>query len=252
LTAPALVRRGTDGTWTRYGLGRPPYLQVNEQFPSQSRPSIVADTGGTVHVICYGSVSGTQQILHGSFAPGENFSGWEVIAPSGGDQRHGALAVDRSGRLHVAWREGVQPGRNGGAVAAIFYSVRETDGRWRRPVRLTGDDEDASTPSVGVTDSTVSVAWIAWAPGTANSEGQVDNGFPADHSTVEGRVEVTSSPIGPTHFDAPAVIDPGPASYPCWAVTARAGDPRPPLAWTSRDVGSGAMSLKLGWCERGR
>lgn len=245
----AYATRSRDGVWSVNGvLDRPPYLQLDDRSPSQSRPSILVDRNGLVHVLCYGSVGGAQQVLHGTTA-GRGFSGWKVIAPSPGDQRHAAAALDAQGRLHVAWREGVAGGGSGAGMA-IFFSVRETDGRWHPPTRLTGGDENASTPSVGVTDSSVCVAWVAWNPGAVNSDGQVDNGFPADNSTVEGRVEITSSPLGRDRFEKPRVLDPGPASYPCWAMGPVSGAVRPALAWTSIDA-TQRVNLKFGWCDPG-
>jgi hypothetical protein len=250
----AYATRAPGGGWSANGvLGRPPYLQVEGRYSSQSRPSILVDGSRTVHVLCYGSVGGVQQILYGN-PVGLGFSGWQPIAPSSGDQRHAAAALDAQGRLHAAWREGVA-GSSGAATMAIFYSVRDADGRWEPPTRLSGPDENASTPSVGVSDSNVSVAWVAWAPGAANVDGQVDNGFPADNSTVEGRIEVTSSPLGLQRFAAATVIDAGPASYPCWAVGPANGAARPALVWTSAELsatGDRRVNLKLGWCEAGR
>lgn len=247
----AYATRSRDGTWSPAGvLDRPPYLEINERFSGQSRPSILIDRTGLVHVLCYGAVGGLQQVLHGTIAE-RGFSGWKPIAPSSGDQRHAAAALDVQGRLHVAWREGVAPADASPAAVAILYSVRDTDGRWHSPMRLTPAYENASTPSVGVTDSSVCVAWVAWRPGSANTEGRIDNGFPADNSTVEGRIEVTSSALGTARFDAPTVIDPGPASYPCWAVGPSNGAARPALVWTSVDTAADParrVRLKLGWC----
>jgi hypothetical protein len=253
--AIALATRSRDGVWSVSGvLDRPPYLQVNDRFPGQSRPSILVDGTGTVHVLCYGSVDGVQQILHGTMT-GRGFSGWQPVAASPGDQRHPAAALDAKGRLHVAWRERVGSGNSVSPSVAILYSVREVDGRWTKPARLTPPDENASTPAVGVTDSSVCVAWVAWKPGTANTEDQVDNDFPADNSTVEGRIEVTSSPLGREQFEPPAILDAGPASYPCWAVGPAKGAARPLLVWTGTDPAADSprrVSLRLGWCERGR
>jgi len=242
----AYATRSPSGAWSVNGaLDRPPYLQVDDKS-GQSRPSILVDRAGLVHLLCYGAVGGVQQILHGT-CDGRGFSGWRPVAPSSGDQRHAAGALDAQGRLHVAWREGVAQGGS-----AIFYSVREKDGSWRRSARLTPAGENASTPSVGVTDSSVCIAWVAWDPGVKNSDGEVDNGFPADNSTVEGRVEITSSPLGREQFEPPTLIDRGPASYPCWAIgPAAAGAARPPIAWTRIDAG-GTVNLELGWCERGK
>jgi hypothetical protein len=245
----AYATRTRDGVWSVSGeLARPPYLQVDASYPGQSRPAILVDNAGIVHVLCYGSVGGAQQILHGSVAGGA-FSGWKPVAPSTGDQRHVTAALDARGRVHAAWREGVLPS---GSSIAILYSVRETDGQWQKPTRLTTAVERASMPSVGVTDSSVCVAWVAWNPGAPNSEGRVDNGFPSDNSTVEGRIEVTSSAVGRQRFYPATVIDPGPASYPCWAVGPSQSPAWPALAWTSVDSTASAtrLSLRLGWCER--
>jgi hypothetical protein len=250
----AYASRGPDGTWSVSGvLDRVPYLQVDGRISAQSRPSILVDSAGNVHVLCYGSVGGVQQILYGTVI-GRGFSGWKAIAPSAGDQRHAGAAIDAAGRLHVAWREGVSPGA-GVATSAIFYSERDADGRWTPPTRLSSTDENASTPAVGVTDANVSVAWVAWTPGAANADSQVDNGFPADNSTVEGRIEVTSSALGVQRFAPATSIDAGPASYPCWAVGPANGAARPALVWTSVDAaasGDRRVNLKLGWCEPSR
>lgn len=248
----AYATRTPAGVWSVTGaLAHPPYLQVDDRSPGQSRPSVLVDHAGLAHILCYGSVGGVQQILYGTTA-GRGFSGWKPIAPSAGDQRHAAAALDVLGRLHVAWREGPRQAGSG-ATSAIFYSMRDADGRWQRPTRLTPEGENASTPSVGVTDYSVCVAWVAWAPGARNSEGQADNGFPADNSTVEGRIEVSSSPLRRQHFDTPAVVDAGPASYPCWAVGPTNGAARPALAWTSLEADSARRAvLRLGWCDRGR
>ena len=245
----AYATRTRDGRWSVNGvLGRPPYLEVDERCPSQSRPTILVDRSGVVHVLCYGSMSGVQHVLHGRIE-GKKFSGWQMISPSNGDQRHVSAALDPAGGLHVAWREGVPAhGSSSAEEVAVFYASLDRDGHWRKAVRVSPVGEDASTPSVAAGDSSVSVAWVAWAPGARNSEGQVDNGFPADNATVEGRLEVATRWNDAARFEAAIVVDAGAASYPCWAVSARDEGVRPPLAWTSREPG-GDVKLHLGWCE---
>src|SRR5262249_27253167 len=145
----AYATRPTAGLWSSSGvLDRQPYLQVNDRYASQSRPAILADRSGTVHVLCYGGVSGTQQILYGSLSEGHPFSGWKPVAPSSGDQRHIGAALDRDGRLHVAWREG-PAGKGGGASPiSVLHSVRGPHGRWRRPTRLPAARGHAAPPAV--------------------------------------------------------------------------------------------------------
>jgi hypothetical protein len=245
----AYTTRTRDGVWPATGfLGRPPYLEVDDQYPSQSRPTILVDHSGTVHVLCYGAVESVQQILHGELKNGK-FSGWKPISPSAGDQRHVAAALDPEGNLHAVWREGRVPEGGATATVSVFYSAMDPAGSWRAPVRVSGPGENASTPSITASATGVSVAWVAWNPGAINSELQPENGFPSDHSTVEGAVKVASMRYGSPGFDTPTLIDAGPASYPTWAVRAAGGDDPPPLIWTSVEpTAPGRVGLFLGWC----
>src|SRR5439155_24171493 len=59
----ACATRSRDGVWSVSGvLDRPPYLGVDDPYPSQSRPTILVDRRGSVHVLCYGAVGESQQI----------------------------------------------------------------------------------------------------------------------------------------------------------------------------------------------
>jgi hypothetical protein len=245
----AYATRTRDSVWSVTGvLARPPYLEVDDPYPSQSRPTIVVDRSGTVHVLCYGMVGSVPQILHGEVRNGA-FSGWKPVSPSASDQRHVAAALDPDGRLHVVWREGPVPGTGAVAAIAIFYSAMAPNGSWSKPVRVSGAYESASTPSIAAGPWGVSVAWVGWTPGTANLQAQLENGFPSDNSTVDGAVEIASMRTGSTAFDAPIVVDPGLASYPSWAAAAPAGQDPPPLVWTSLDPSvAGTVRLFLGWC----
>jgi hypothetical protein len=189
-----------------------------------------------------------QQVLYGKLDK-RGFSGWKPVGPSAGDQRHVAAALDAQGRLHAVWREG--PAGKGAAATnvAIYYGVRDTGGSWRKPVRVSAADENASMASVAAYGNGVCVAWIAWTPGAMNSEGQRDNAYPADNSTVDGRLETASMPVGGVAFGRPSVIDPGPASYPTWARAAAGSEAQPPLLWTSTQGGNdGRVRLFMGWC----
>jgi hypothetical protein len=203
-------------------------------------------------VLCYGAVGAVQQILYGR-VKGHEFSGWKPVSPSPGDQRHVAAALDPEGRLHVVWREGLVRNRAAAGPVSIFYSTMESDGSWRKPARVSAAGENASTPSIAASGSGVFVAWVAWSPRATNSEGKTDNGFPFDNSAVEGRLETTWKRYGSSKFDAPMVVDGGPASYPTWALRAAGGDGPPPLIWTSSAdstaAAGGPVRLHFGWCE---
>jgi hypothetical protein len=190
-----------------------------------------------------------QQVLYGQIKD-HGFSGWRQVAPSLRDQRHLSAALDATGRVHVAWREGsIRDGAADGPVT-ICYSMRAANGSWLHPVQVSGADESASSPSIATTTTSVCVAWVAWAPATLNSESQSDNGFPADNSTVEGQLNMASKLFDAETFDAPTVLDDGSASYPSWAVQSIVGDNPPPLIWTTpgeAGTAGGQARLWLGW-----
>jgi mannuronan synthase len=224
--------RGADGTWSPNGpLATPPYAQVDASFPSQSRPTILAGAAGEMHVFCYGSVGGVQQILHGVLKD-RRFSGWSIPCPSPNDQRHVCAALDPSGRAHFAWREGGADG------VSIRYAMLDERGRAGAPVRVSPAGENASTPSLTVSGGSVWIAWVAWAPGAVNSEGRSDNGFPADAATVEGRLETCSKRIGAAAFGPVTPLDGGPVAYPTWARRGDAGAAPEALLWTRLEHGT--------------
>jgi hypothetical protein len=214
-----------------------------------------------MHVVCYGSVGGVQQILHGVLRD-RKFSGWSVVCPSPGDQRHVSAASDPTGRVHIAWREGPafarprpdpgrgtragQPGPGSGGAStdiAIYYASLDPHGHVEGPIRVSPPGENASTPSIAVSSGVVTIAWVAWAPGTANAEGKRDNGFPSDASSVEGRLEVrarSNNSFGPV-----AALDAGPVSYPTWACRSDSTPAPDALIWTRNEAG-GRNSLLLG------
>jgi hypothetical protein len=248
----AYATRSRAGVWSVSGiLGRPPYLGVDDPYPSQSRPTILVDRTGTVHVLCYGSVASVQQILHGEIKKNGNFSGWRPISPSPADQRHVAAALDPEGRVHAVWREGTLQEGAASAQVSIYYSALDPDGKWRKAIRVSAADENASTPSIAADQSRVSVAWVAWTPGAMNTEGQPDNGFPSDNSTVQGRLKVAWTRNEAGDFASAIVIDEGQASYPSWALRSPGGDNPPALIWSSIEPGGakgGRVGLHLAWC----
>jgi glycosyltransferase Alg8 len=233
--------RNADGTWSPGGaLTTPPYAQVDARYPSQSRPTILPGPAGVMHILCYGSVGGVQQILYGALND-RTFSGWSVPCPSPNDQRHVCAATDASGRVHFAWREGPA-----GSVS-VRYAVLDERGRAGAPVRISPAAENASTPSLAVSGGCVWIAWVAWAPGDVNSEGKSDNGFPGDAAAVEGRLEFCTKRIGAVAFGPVTQLDVGPVAYPTWARRSDAASAPEALLWTrvERDGNGAAGKCRL-------
>jgi hypothetical protein len=255
--------RGADGLWSVSGtIDRPPYAEVDARFPSQSRPTLVLAPNGDMHLLCYGSVGGVQQILHGVLK-NRVFSGWSVVCPSSGDQRQVSAAMDPTGRVHIAWREGAVMSSSGDAAGrgrsapkgdavvaagagtgvAVFYAALDPGGRVTGPMRVSPTAESASTPSITVSGGRVWVAWVAWNPGDLNSEGKRDNGYPSDNATVEGRLEVRSAKSGAPSFGPVLPLDAGPVCYPTWASRGDAAGPPDALMWTRAEAGSYQLVL---------
>jgi hypothetical protein len=231
------VRAG-DGSWSPSGpVVTPPYAQVDAGFPSQSRPTLVVGLTGEMHVVCYGSVDGNQQILHG-FIRNAAFSGWSVVCPTSGDQRHVSAARDAQGRIHMVWREGTVGPDGTASSIAVYYASLDAQGHVEGPLRVSPVGENASTPTVVVISHGVWIAWVAWTPGEVNSEGKRDNGFPSDNAMVEGRLEIRSRISGSPTFGPVVSVDAGRASYPTWALRSDSATFPEALLWTRAQPGS--------------
>jgi hypothetical protein len=208
----AYMFRRADGTWSQTGqVTTPNYLAVSGLSTSQSRPKPILQANSLLHIICYGSVKGVQQILFGSIASG-SFGGWNAISPNANDQRHVSATADSLGQIHAVWREG----QVGGPIV-ISYAARSSDGTWSPSVTISTPGFYASTPNISVDGAKVRVVWIEWVPGTVNSTGQTDNNFPNDDDTVEGVLMFAFKPLVDGSFTTPITIADSPSSYASFA-----------------------------------
>ena len=76
------------------------------------------------------------------------FSGWLAMGAQ--------IAVDETGQLHAVWSANLWP-----YGIQIYYSVYQ-EGRWRAPVRLSGEDDDGRAryaPAIASRDGVLAVAW---------------------------------------------------------------------------------------------
>ena len=218
----AFMTRSSSGTWSSaLGIGTltaPPYMDIAGISDSQSRPLILAPSTTLQHVLCYGSVSGVQQILSLDINSGSSGT-FSTLRPNSNDQRHISATLDPSGNTHAVWREGP----TGGPVA-VFYSERLGSGSWSTPVQVSATGSWASTPVVSADSSKVRIAFIQWTGGFKNSAGETNNGITAtsngDDDTVEGDLMFTSKPNGSGSFSTPVQLGTGYASYPNFAVGA--------------------------------
>jgi hypothetical protein len=213
----ALIERGANGRWSKSGSTiTPPYIFPKKNISSsQSRPSIVIDKKNGLHITAYGAVNKKQQLLYSQRSQG-TFSAWQAISPNASmDQRHGSIAIDKDDRLHVVWREG-----NSNSQIRLRYSMKNSNGTWSKAITLSRKGFNASTPTLATSGNKVFAAWIEWPPGEINSEGQKDNKFPSDSSTVEGVLVKSFAAINDGAWSKPVVAAREKVSYPQLAATA--------------------------------
>jgi hypothetical protein len=125
---------------------------------TQSRPSIVVDEDGWLHLFMYSSQSvstDVQQIWHSvSKDNGDTWSGWENVSRSDTDARH-VSAVVAKGAMLTVWR---QQGATG-EPAQLFFSVY-SHAVWSRPTLLRSSSRYQLFPSLGRNKDGVFVAWV--------------------------------------------------------------------------------------------
>ena len=221
------TRRAKTGWSVPATFDAPIYLQTTGLSAMQRRPILLTAGGYPIHVLCYGDVHGTFQILYGQITV-DGFSGWSEVAPSANDQRQVTATLDDAGRVHAMWREA--PGDD---ASFLSYSVRAVDGKWSAPLPLGDDDVYESAPSLTVVNGRVIVAWTGWDLGFVNSDSQQNNNSPNDEDTVEGNLYVSEMPVAGTTFSQPALLTGGTCSYP---TLTRLGSERfgsPLLIWTA-------------------
>lgn len=112
-----------------------------------SRPTVIPSTDGTtLHVLAYGSGSGSRQIVWTrSTDGGRNWSPWQAVGKSGNDQRHVSAAVDAGNNLHVTWRE-----KTSSSYSNIMYGVWNGSS-WSKTVVTAGQSSAFRTfPSLSV------------------------------------------------------------------------------------------------------
>ena len=134
---------------------------VAARTPYQMAPTLTS-LGGTTYALFLDNRQGyrelwssTLPLVASAWTPPARLPTW---ANAGGDLgTEGAqVAVDGAGQLHAVWSEYVWPyGRH------IHYSVY-AGGKWRDPVRLSGDEDDGReriTPVIAARGGAVAVAW---------------------------------------------------------------------------------------------
>ncbi len=122
---------------------------------TQSRPTMVRDDLGSLHLFAYSSVGAdTQQIVHSvSQDRGENWTKWQAISVPKEDSRH-ASVVYANQKIYVAWRASTS------GKAVIRYSVFDKNS-WSKPSVVVNSSSNQFFPSIGSNVSgDIAVTWM--------------------------------------------------------------------------------------------
>lgn len=162
---------------------------------TQSRPTLVQDKTGRLHLFAYssfGNTHGEQQVVYSwSDSRGEFWSQWKVISDPSVDSRHATAALGADGIIHLAWRAQDQTGLSG-----ILYRALK-GGIWSDIQRVSDSRNYQFFPSIGVSaDGKVSVAWM---------ESQNASGLPSE-DPIAGKVYASTLNSG--EFSQPGLQSP--------------------------------------------
>lgn len=124
---------------------------------TQSRPIILQDEAGTLHVLMYSSLGkNIQQIQYSSsFNDGQTWSEWQNISNSFFDARHLSATVDKNNLIHVVWRSITLLG-----PTQIYYSFLNK-GQWSEPKLIAKSSHNQFFPSISIDESNnLYVTWM--------------------------------------------------------------------------------------------
>lgn len=140
------------------------------QENTQSRPSIIVDGKGWLHLFMYSSQStdnDSQQIWHSvSIDNGDTWSIWENISRSKLDARHVSAIFDDP-KIIAVWRQQIEEE----AQSQVVYSVYN-DTKWSEPKIINGSTDYQMFPTLGKDGEGVYAAWV---------ETPESSGFPRDN-----------------------------------------------------------------------
>lgn len=133
---------------------------------SFSRPALLTTPEGLLYALAYVDGQEPMQIVWSSSSDGGgSWTAWAAVAPGVQDQRHFSAVVNGKGRLHLAWRQGVEPA-NAADTSQIFYT--HYNGRaWQtpKPVEPNSSSNERQPPYQFFPTLMVdaqSRIWLAW------------------------------------------------------------------------------------------
>lgn len=136
------------------------WININATGNTQSRPSLVQDKSGKLHLIMYSSFPKFGQQIQYSFSSdkGDSWSAWQNISNSKFDSRHASLTIDQNDTLHAVWRSGSSSGGS-----RVFYSKMAQGASWETPKQVFASSSNSNYqffPNVYVWNNKVCVSWM--------------------------------------------------------------------------------------------
>ena len=162
------VSTDAGNTWSSVpgGLNGTYYKLAQPNAESHSRPCIVQDSNGILHVAWYGNDPGQggQSRIRYVTSADHGVTWSSEIAPFplsyGRDQRFPSMAADSRGRVYLVWKE-----------LNVVFSLNQTlfsflyGGAWSQPTVVHSDQENQLNPTVQVGDQgNVYVGWNTGGP----------------------------------------------------------------------------------------
>jgi hypothetical protein len=138
-----------------------PWKNIAISKNTQSRPSLVIDQKGNLHLFMYSSqgnpMGDIQQIEYAtSLDRGDSWSAWQAISDPLFDSRHASIAIDSHDVIHVAWRAGASTTQ----PSQIFYSAL-ANGEWGNILPLPTSTQYQFFPNIGITkNDQVYITWM--------------------------------------------------------------------------------------------
>lgn len=131
---------------------------------TQSRPSLVQDKTGKMHLLMYSSYNNDNQQIQYSYSTdkGDSWSTWKNISNSDFDSRHASLAIDNAGTLRAAWRA---PVKTDGPSQILYAEMNNNI--WSKPKVISPSPNYQFFPDICVDEN--NKTYIVWTESKSSS-----------------------------------------------------------------------------------
>lgn len=175
-------------TWSKW-------IDIKKQPASQSRPTIIEKSDGTLFVFMYSKLNLPEmQIWYTTSKDGgTTWESWRNISNSKNDARHLDATIDSENIVHIVWREWNPEKKK----TQIMYSALNQS-NWSNPTMVSQSDSFQYFPQIGIDKkNTIYTTWI---------ETQKKYGFP-EESPEDGSVYISNKNNDQNSFSEKYLLD---------------------------------------------